>query len=118
MTYLYGRRFQTPITPLILELRQELFIEPWHTIPWHTLSNAISPIDLYSPHSGFFTLVSYPLRWLEWLIPRMLPSVREMAVKHLYELVVWEDENTNCQTIGPVSFAFNWVCRFVEEGEK
>jgi hypothetical protein len=33
---LYGKRFVGPITPLILELREELYVEPYHTINWRT----------------------------------------------------------------------------------
>lgn len=34
MSYLYGRKFVGPITPLILQLREELHIEPYNEIDW------------------------------------------------------------------------------------
>jgi len=39
-----------------------------------------------------------------------------MASKRLYEMVRMEDENTNCQTVGPVSKCFGMVVRFLEDG--
>lgn len=91
---------------------------PYEEVPFHTLSNDISPIDLYYPHSSFFTLCTYPLGALEWLVPRFLPGVRRMALAKLHDLVRMEDENTNCQTIGPVSKAFNMLVRWVEDGKE
>jgi len=34
MSYLYGKRFVGPITPLILQLREELFAEPYEKVNW------------------------------------------------------------------------------------
>jgi hypothetical protein len=34
MSYLYGKRFVGPITPLILQLREELYIQPYDNINW------------------------------------------------------------------------------------
>ncbi|PRQ51835.1 putative beta-amyrin synthase [Rosa chinensis] len=34
MSYLYGKRFVGPITPLVLQLREELFIQPYNEINW------------------------------------------------------------------------------------
>lgn len=95
---------------------QELYLEPYDQVPFHTLSAAISPIDLYYPHHPFFTALSYPLGALEWIVPRFFPFLRTMASKRLYEMVRMEDENTNCQTVGPVSKCFGMVVRFLEDG--
>ena len=85
-------------------------------MPFHTLSNHISPIDLYYPHSRLFTLLTYPLAFFEWAIPRFVPAVRALALKRLYRMVVMEDENTAFQTVGPVSKAFHIVARYVGDG--
>lgn len=34
MSYLYGKKFVGPITPLILQLREELYSEPYDKISW------------------------------------------------------------------------------------
>lgn len=35
MSYLYGKRFVGPITPLILQLRKELHLQPYEEINWN-----------------------------------------------------------------------------------
>ncbi|KAG9312937.1 hypothetical protein JVU11DRAFT_6371 [Chiua virens] len=45
-----------------------------------------------------------------------IPAVRKAALKRTYELIVYEDENTGYQTLGPVSKMMNLLCRFVVEG--
>ena len=42
--------------------------------------------------------------------------MRDAALKRAYELIVYEDENTEYQTLGPVSKMFNLLCRFHNEG--
>jgi lanosterol synthase len=49
------------------------------------------------------------------LLSSILP-VRKMANDAAYLRVKYEDENTGYQTIGPVSKAFNLVCRYAGEG--
>lgn len=34
MSYLYGKRFVAPITPLIMQLREELHVQPYEEINW------------------------------------------------------------------------------------
>lgn len=34
MSYLYGKRFVGPITSLILQLRKELYLQPYEEINW------------------------------------------------------------------------------------
>jgi hypothetical protein len=35
MSYIYGRRFVGPITPLVLELRKELYTDAYDEIDWN-----------------------------------------------------------------------------------
>ncbi|KAF2290087.1 hypothetical protein GH714_001951 [Hevea brasiliensis] len=37
MSYLYGKRFVGPITPLILQIREEIYNEPYHEIKWKSV---------------------------------------------------------------------------------
>uniref|UniRef100_A0A803LZ31 Terpene cyclase/mutase family member n=1 Tax=Chenopodium quinoa TaxID=63459 RepID=A0A803LZ31_CHEQI len=50
MSYLYGKRFVGPITPLILSLRTELYNEPYNEINWNKARNTCAKEDLYYPH--------------------------------------------------------------------
>ncbi|KAK4855070.1 hypothetical protein QYF36_003698 [Acer negundo] len=50
MSYLYGKRFVAPITPLTLQLRQELYNEPYDQINWKKARHLCAPEDIYYPH--------------------------------------------------------------------
>ncbi|KAJ9693182.1 hypothetical protein PVL29_012081 [Vitis rotundifolia] len=50
MSYLYGKRFVGPITPLVLELRKELFLQPYNEINWKKVRHLCAKEDLYYPH--------------------------------------------------------------------
>ncbi|CBI18389.3 unnamed protein product, partial [Vitis vinifera] len=50
MSYLYGKRFVGPITPLFLELREELFLQHYNEIDWKKVRHHCAKEDLYYPH--------------------------------------------------------------------
>ncbi|KAK4684411.1 hypothetical protein P7C73_g5763, partial [Tremellales sp. Uapishka_1] len=117
MSYLWATNFVAPPTPLSLALRQEIYVQPYSSIKWSAQRNNISPLDIYSPHHLVFDTLNLILVWYEKL-PRALSCVpvRESGIRAAYKQVVYEDENTGYQTIGPVSKAFNMVCRYAAEG--
>uniref|UniRef100_A0A0A0KTX3 Squalene cyclase N-terminal domain-containing protein n=1 Tax=Cucumis sativus TaxID=3659 RepID=A0A0A0KTX3_CUCSA len=39
MSYLYAKRFAGPLTPLILQLRHEIYIQPYNDIKWNPARN-------------------------------------------------------------------------------
>lgn len=45
-----------------------------------------------------------------------LPSIRKAGLREAYKQIVYEDENTGYQTVGPVSKSFNMLCRYITEG--
>ncbi|RVW62838.1 Beta-amyrin synthase [Vitis vinifera] len=51
LSYLYGKRFVGPITPLVLQLREELFLQPYNEINWKKVRHHCAQEDLYYPHS-------------------------------------------------------------------
>ncbi|CAG8494178.1 46_t:CDS:10 [Scutellospora calospora] len=53
MGYCYGRRLSAEITPLIEQLRQELYVQPFDTINWSKARNNIAKADLYIPHTNY-----------------------------------------------------------------
>ena len=46
MSYLYGKRFVGPITPLILQLREELYNEPYNEINWKSVRHLCVQVSL------------------------------------------------------------------------
>jgi len=45
-----------------------------------------------------------------------IPPLRSAALKRAYDLIVYEDENTDYQALGPVSKMFNLVARAHADG--
>ena len=45
MSYLYGKRFVGPITPLIEQLREELYLQPYNEIKWKKVRHLCAPVS-------------------------------------------------------------------------
>lgn len=116
MSYLYGVRFTAPITPLVWALRQELYTQPYDSIRWPAQRNNVSPLDIYCPHSKVMDGLHLLLGAYEWMPAVSCLPLREAGLKAAYQQVVYEDENSGYQTIGPVSKAFNIIARYAHEG--
>lgn len=46
MSYIYGRRFIAPITPLVLELRKELYMDAYEEIDWNKARTECAKVGL------------------------------------------------------------------------
>ncbi|RXK41597.1 lanosterol synthase [Tremella mesenterica] len=122
MSYLYGTRFVGAMTPMVLALRQEIYTQPYESIDWPSQRHNVSPIDIYSPVHPILSSLHSVLGIYEKLphVPLLSSTVplRQIANDRAYQLLSYEDENTGYQTLGPVSKAFNMVCRFAREGNE
>ncbi|KAJ8431513.1 hypothetical protein Cgig2_009750 [Carnegiea gigantea] len=118
MSYLYGKRFVGPITPLIKQLREELYNEPFEQINWRKVRHLCAPEDLYYPHPLIQDLIwdslyifTEPLltRWpLNKLIRK---NALEVTMKHIH----YEDENSRYITIGCVEKVLCMLACWVED---
>ncbi|KAK9097606.1 hypothetical protein Sjap_023103 [Stephania japonica] len=117
MSYIYGKRFVGPITPVILSLRKELYIAPYNEIDWNKARNQCAKEDLYYPHP-----LVQDILWatLHKIAEPMLTSwpgkmLREKALHTAMEHIHYEDENTRYICIGPVNKVMNMLCCWVED---
>ncbi|KAJ6678906.1 TERPENE CYCLASE/MUTASE FAMILY MEMBER [Salix purpurea] len=118
MSYLYGKRFVGPSTPLILSLREELYLEPYESVRWRQVRHLCAREDLYYPHSliqnflwDSLYLISEPLltRWpFNQLIRK---KALEVTMKHIH----YEDESSRYITIGCVEKALCMLSCWVED---
>ncbi|KAK2465673.1 hypothetical protein APHAL10511_002217 [Amanita phalloides] len=113
MSYLYGVKFSAPEDDLVLSLRQELYTEDFDRIYWPAQRNNVSAADLYAPHSALFDALNVVLASYEHCV---IPPLRRWGIAKAYDLIIREDENTNYQTLAPVSKMFNLVARAHAEG--
>lgn len=44
MSYLYGKRFVGPVTPLILQMREELYDQPYDEINWKKVRHVCAKV--------------------------------------------------------------------------
>ncbi|CAL0335335.1 unnamed protein product [Lupinus luteus] len=105
MSYLYGKRFVGPITPLILKLREELFTEEYEKVNWKKARHQCAKEDLYYPHPLIQDLIWDSLYiFTEPLLTRwpFNKLVREKALQVTMKHIHYEDETSRYITIGCV----------------
>ena len=85
----------------------------YYSIDWPSQRNNVSKADLYMPHTRILDALNVVLSVYEQCT---LPPLRLSGMARAYELVVLEDENTDYQTLGPVSKMFNLIVRAIVDG--
>nr|AJR21210.1 cucurbitadienol synthase 2 [Citrullus colocynthis] len=117
MSYLYGKRFVGPITPIVLSLRKELYTIPYHEIDWNKSRNTCAKEDLYYPHPKMQDILwgsiyhLYEPLFTRWPGKRLREKALQMAMKHIH----YEDENSRYICLGPVNKVLNMLCCWVED---
>ncbi|PIA36978.1 hypothetical protein AQUCO_03100016v1 [Aquilegia coerulea] len=116
MSYLYGKRFVGPITNLILSLRKELHVEPFHQINWNKTRHVCAKEDLYYPHPFLQDMIWDSLYvFMEPLLTRWpLSRLREKALRLTMKHIHYEDENSRYITIGCCEKALCMLACWVE----
>ncbi|XP_019057505.1 PREDICTED: camelliol C synthase-like isoform X2 [Tarenaya hassleriana] len=118
MSYLYGRRFVGPLTPLVLQLRQELYLQPYEKINWTKARCLCAKEDTYYPHPLVQDLIWDCLYVFgepfltNWPFNKLL---REKALKVVMEHIHYEDENSCYITIGCVEKVLCMLACWVED---
>ncbi|RVX10780.1 Beta-amyrin synthase [Vitis vinifera] len=116
MSYLYGTRFQAPITDLVVQLREEMHTEPYHEINWAKARLLCAKEDYYYPHSLVQDVLWGGLYHFGEPILKHWPvsKIRERAVKKAIDIIHWEDENSRYITPGCVEKAFHMMAVWAE----
>ncbi|KAM3749756.1 hypothetical protein ACB098_05G211500 [Castanea mollissima] len=118
MSYLYGKRFVGSITPLILQLREELYNEPYNEIIWKSVRHLCAQEDIYYPHPLIQDLLWDSLYiFTESLLTRwpFNKLVREKAFQVTMKHIHYEDENSRYITIGCVEKVLYMLACWVED---
>eukprot|EP01062_Namystynia_karyoxenos_P065876 TRINITY_DN59926_c0_g1_i1.p1 TRINITY_DN59926_c0_g1~~TRINITY_DN59926_c0_g1_i1.p1 ORF type:complete len:879 (+),score=260.95 TRINITY_DN59926_c0_g1_i1:73-2637(+) len=116
MSYLYGRRWRAPETPLLKELRADLFpCVPYDKVDWGAAAYQTADTDCVNPvhwlaDAAFSVLSLYehrlgPVRWL-----------RDRALSVCARHIAYDDCTTNFICLGPVNKAMNMVVAFAKDG--
>ncbi|XAR69578.1 Beta-amyrin synthase [Bertholletia excelsa] len=117
MSYLYGKRFVGPITDLVLELRKELYSQPYDTVNWKKVRHLCAKEDMYYPHPLIQDLLWDGLYIMtEPLLTRWpFNKLREKALRQTMEYIHYEDENSRYITIGCVEKVLCMLACWVED---
>uniref|UniRef100_A0A0D3F0I3 Terpene cyclase/mutase family member n=1 Tax=Oryza barthii TaxID=65489 RepID=A0A0D3F0I3_9ORYZ len=117
MCYIYGKRFVGPVTPIILELRKELYEVPYNEVDWDKARNLCAKEDLYYPHPFVQDVLWATLH--KFVEPAMLRwpgnKLREKALDTVMQHIHYEDENTRYICIGPVNKVLNMLACWIED---
>ncbi len=111
MAYFYGRRWQAPLDPILLQLRTELYPQGFETIDWPKHRADLAPTDHIVPETPVVRLIMPLVRFLEKWIPSFL---RKKAIRLTYEHIVYEDEQSDFTRQAPVNACYNTLAHFVE----
>ncbi|KAG2252733.1 hypothetical protein Bca52824_082869 [Brassica carinata] len=118
MSYLYGKRFVGPITPLILQLRDELHLQPYEEINWNKTRRLYAKEDMYFHHPLAQDLVWDALYVVvepfltRWPLNKL---VREKALRLAMKHIHYEDENSHYITIGCVEKVLFMLACWIED---
>lgn len=114
MSFIWSHKFQHPLDPLTKSLRHELYANNYATMAWPSHRNDISPRDNYHPKSWLLNTVN----WLLVNVYSQLPkaAISKAGEDWAYQLIQWEDENTDFACLGPVNAPMNTIACFIREG--
>lgn len=117
MSYLYGKRFVGPISPLILKLREEIYLQPYAEINWNKARHLCAKEDAYYPRPLVQNVIWDCLYMFAepfltcWPLNKLLrEKALDVAMKHIH----YEDENSRYITIGCVEKALCMLACWVE----
>ncbi|KAI9791601.1 MAG: Lanosterol synthase (Oxidosqualene--lanosterol cyclase) [Peltula sp. TS41687] len=116
MSYAYSKRYVGPKTPLVLQLREELYSQPYASIDFAAHRNSISPRDNYHPKTWVLNTVNWALVniWNPYLRTN---NISKRAESWAFDLIQREDENTKYANLGPVNGPMNLLACYIHDGE-
>ena len=112
MAAIYPRRFQTPVTPLIASLREELFPEGFETIDFPASRNRLREADLFARPTAWLRAGYRGARVLEQFHHKRL---RARSVDALIQQIKWELNTTDHTSISPVSGLLNILALWLHD---
>ena len=106
MGFIYGRKFQVPLTPLIETLRSELYVDDYRQVNFNAARLMLRPEEVYHPPSTVLKLI-YKLsslyeRWHH-------QGWRRKAIALMVDCIRFELQTTDYTSLSPVSGLLNTI---------
>ncbi|RLM69703.1 hypothetical protein C2845_PM17G06810 [Panicum miliaceum] len=117
MSYIYGKKFVGPVTPVVLELRNELYKVHYDEIDWKKARTECAKEDMYNPHSSVQDILWSILHkfvepvLMHWPGRKLREKALATAVSHIH----YEDECTRYISFGVVPKALNTLACWIED---
>ena len=112
MAVVYSYRFQVPVTPAIISLREELFPEGFDHIDFSKARNRLRMEDLYAPPSVILQVGYRFARIFEQFHSKRL---RSQCRERLIGRIQWELQTTSHTSISPVSGFLNILALWLND---
>ena len=113
IAFIAGKRYQANLPePLLSDLRQELYQEPYGDIDFAQLRHCLAPGDVFVPITPLLRRIYDLLAGFERLHARKL---REKALQHCLDRILYEQRSTRYQGISPVNGLLNTLALFVHD---
>jgi 2,3-oxidosqualene cyclase len=106
MGWLYGRKARVRQTPLLAELKRELYPEPYEHVDWKAARQRVADTDAYTPRSPWLRAASRVLGLYERLHSKRL---RARALEESLEQIRGEDVATHFICIAPINKVLDTV---------
>lgn len=115
MTYAYSKKFSHPPDALTVRLREELYTDSYESIDFAAYRGSISDADNYHPKSWLLRLLFWILANV-WCAYFRWPSLVRRAEDWVWQLIRYEDDNTDYACLGPVNAPMNTICCYIHDG--
>ncbi|CAN8308035.1 unnamed protein product [Cochlearia groenlandica] len=118
LSYLYGKKFVATPTPLIAQLREELYPQPYDKIKWSRARHLCAKEDLYYPQSFVQDMFWKSVHMLSENILNRWPFktlIRQRALRTTMKLIHYHDEATRYITGGCVPKPFHMLACWVDD---
>ena len=112
MATIYARRFQTPVTPVIASLREELYPAGFANVDFAASRNRLREADLFARPSRWLRFGYRLTRIYERLHAKGLRRRCELS---LVERIRWELRSSNHTSISPVSGFLNILALWLRD---
>ena len=108
-SYLYGSRFQIPVTPLVEQLREELYGGAWASIDFGAHRSSLADSDTFIPPDRLLKTMYAGAGLYERVAPK---AIRRLALSRILKRIVWEERTSNFCGISPVNGTLNALSLF------
>ncbi|MCA9522952.1 MAG: FAD-dependent monooxygenase [Myxococcales bacterium] len=111
MAYIYGRKLQHPVSPLIAALRRELYVEDYERVDFRRAADQLRADEVIAPPSGALKLAYRACQLFESAHPQFL---RDRMLRTLIEHIRFDVRYTAHKSISPVSGLLNLLAIWLD----